>query len=66
LQQDRPVAPGNAFAWPLGHVHAYRNPTDRPRRILCIDSPRFMPEDEVPLAATPLLVPLAPLGNYLA
>jgi mannose-6-phosphate isomerase-like protein (cupin superfamily) len=66
LQQGRPVAPGNAFAWPLGHVHAYRNPTGRPRRILCLDSPRFMPEDEVPLAAVPPLVPLAPLVNYLA
>jgi len=66
LQQDRPVARGNAFAWPLGHVHAYRNPTGEPRRILCLDSPRFMPADEVPLAATPPLVPLAPLVNYLA
>ena len=66
LQQDRPVARGDAFAWPLGHVHAYRNPTDRARRILCIDSPRFMPEDEVPLASAPPLVPLAPLVNYLA
>ncbi len=66
LQQDRPVAPGNAFAWPLGHVHAYRNPTGQPRRILCLDSPRFMPEDEVPLASAPPLVPLAPLVNSLA
>jgi mannose-6-phosphate isomerase-like protein (cupin superfamily) len=60
------VARGSAFAWPLGHIHAYRNPTGRPRRILCVDSPRFMPEDEVPLAAAPRLVPLAPLVNYLA
>jgi mannose-6-phosphate isomerase-like protein (cupin superfamily) len=65
LQQGRPVARGSAFAWPLGHIHAYRNPTGRPRRILCVDSPRFMPEDEVPLAAAPRLVPLAPLVNYL-
>ena len=65
LQQGHPVAPGNAFAWPIGHVHAYRNPTGTPRRILCIDSPRFMPEDEVALVA-PRLVTLAPLVNYLA
>jgi hypothetical protein len=64
LQQGRPVARGTAFTWPLGHVHAYRNPTDKPRRILCIDSPRFIPEDEVRLTAA--LVPLAPLVNYLA
>jgi len=60
------VARGNAFAWPLGHVHAYRNPTGRPRRILCLDSPRFSPADEVPLTAPPPLVALAPLVNYLA
>jgi hypothetical protein len=65
LQQDRPVTRGNAFVWPLGHVHAYRNPTGQPRRILCLDSPRFMPTDEVPLAAAAPLVPLAPLVNYL-
>lgn len=66
LQQGRPVAPGLAFSWPLGHVHAYRNPTDRPLRVLCIDSPRFTPEDEVPLTDAPPLVPLDPIGNYFA
>jgi mannose-6-phosphate isomerase-like protein (cupin superfamily) len=66
LQQGEPVAPGTAFAWPLGHIHAYRNPTGRPLRILCVDSPRFMPEDEVPLTDVPRLVPIAPLVNYLA
>ena len=64
LQQGRPVARGAAFSWPLGYVHAYRNPTGQPRRILCVDSPRFIPEDEVPLMAP--LVPLAPSVNYLA
>ena len=66
LQQGEPVAPGTAFAWSLGHIHAYRNPTGRPLRILCVDSPRFMPEDEVPLTDVPRLVPIAPLVNYLA
>ena len=65
LQQDRPVARGNAYAWPLGYVHAYRNPTGTPRRILCIDSPRFMPSDEVALLSAPLLVPMKPVNNYL-
>lgn len=63
LQQGWPVARGNAYAWPLGHVHAYRNPTAQPRRILCVDSPRFMPEDERPLTAA-VLAPLAPLATY--
>jgi len=65
LQQGRPVARGNAFAWPLGHVHGYRNPTGRRRRILCLDIPRFMPADEVALEAAGPLVTLAPLVNYL-
>jgi hypothetical protein len=65
LQQGRPVARGNAYAWPLGYVHAYRNPTNEPRRILCIDNPRFMPADEVASTEVQSLVPLAPLTNYL-
>jgi hypothetical protein len=59
LQQGLPVARGSAFDWPQGHVHAYANPTARPRRILCIDSPRFTPADEVPLTPPPPLVPMA-------
>jgi len=64
LQQGRPVARGAAFAWPLGHVHAYRNPTSRPLRILCIDRPRFTRTDEVPLIPAPALAPLAPFAEY--
>jgi mannose-6-phosphate isomerase-like protein (cupin superfamily) len=64
LQQDRPVARGAAFAWPPGHVHAYRNPTLRSLRILCIDRPRFTRADEVPLIPAPPLAPLAPFAEY--
>ncbi|HSF95082.1 MAG TPA: hypothetical protein VLA52_08640 [Thermohalobaculum sp.] len=64
LLQNRPVARGTAFAWPLGHAHAYWNPTDRPLRILCIDSPRFDPSDERPLIPAPPLAPLAPVAEY--
>lgn len=66
LQQGLPVARGCAFDWPLGHVHAYANPTPQPRRILCIDSPRFTPADEVALTPPPPLAPLAPAAHYLA
>lgn len=66
LQQGQPVARGDAYAWPLGYVHAYRNPTGQPRRILCVDSPRFRPADEVPLADGQPLVLMPPLINYLA
>lgn len=64
LQQGNQVPRGSAFAWPLGQVHAYRNPTARPLRILCIDSPRFDPADERPLEPAPPLVPLAPFAKY--
>jgi len=66
LQQGSPVARGSAFDWPLGHVHAYANPTAQSRRILCIDSPRFSPADEVALTPPPPLVPLAPMAHYPA
>jgi mannose-6-phosphate isomerase-like protein (cupin superfamily) len=66
LQQGLPVARGSAFDWPLGHIHAYTNPTRQPRRILCIDSPRFCPMDEVALWPPPPLVPLAPMAHYPA
>ncbi len=63
--QDRPVSPGDAFAWSLGQVHCYRNPCDVPRRILCFDRPRFQPGDEVPIDPPPPLAPATPFGNYL-
>jgi mannose-6-phosphate isomerase-like protein (cupin superfamily) len=66
MQQGRPVMPGDAFEWPIGLVHEYRNPTGAPRRILCIDRPRFIPEDEVVVPGRPELVPVAPACNYLA
>lgn len=65
LQQNLPVRPGDAFTWPTGYVHAYRNPTKRPKRILCIDRPKFIPEDEVVVTGAPLLIPVKPEWNYL-
>jgi len=65
LLQGRPVAAGDAFAWPLGEVHSYRNPTGAPRRILCVDSPRFQQSDEMPIDPPPPLESAVPFGNYL-
>lgn len=65
LQQGLPVRPGDAFSWPAGYVHAYRNPTKRSKRILCIDRPKFIPEDEVVVTGAPLLIPVKPEWNYL-
>ena len=64
LQQNLRVRPGDAFAWPAGYVHEYRNPTALPKRVLCIDRPRFVPEDEVVVTGAPLLVPMRPSWNY--
>lgn len=66
LQQGRSVPPGAAFHWPKGFVHEYRNPTQHERRILCLDRPRFMPEDEVEATGAVELLPLAPAANYFA
>lgn len=65
LQQNLRVRPGDAFSWPAGYVHEYRNPTDSPKRILCVDRPKFIPEDEVPVRDAPLLIPTRPEWNYL-
>jgi quercetin dioxygenase-like cupin family protein len=65
LLQGRPVAAGDAFSWALGEVHTYHNPTDVPRRILCIDSPRFQQSDEMPIDPPPPLEPAVPFENYL-
>jgi hypothetical protein len=38
----------------------YTNPTDRHQAILCVDSPRFIPEDEIEVAGEPAEVPAEP------
>jgi dihydroneopterin aldolase len=53
LCQGKPVAPGTVFHWPLGAAHRYDNPTSRHQTILCVDSPRFMPEDEIEVDGEP-------------
>lgn len=47
LLQGRPVAPGSAFMWPREFAHRYDNPLEIEQTILCVDRPRFIPEDEV-------------------
>ena len=51
--QRRPVRAGTAFRWPKGAAHRYDNPTDRWQSILCVDSPPFIPEDEVVVDGEP-------------
>ncbi|MBX3272124.1 MAG: dihydroneopterin aldolase [Sandaracinaceae bacterium] len=59
--QGEPVAPGTVLAWPRGAAHRWDNPTDEWQSILCVDSPPFVPSDEIEVDAPPAAVrPQAP------
>ncbi|MEZ4252033.1 MAG: hypothetical protein R3B99_27785 [Polyangiales bacterium] len=69
LCQNEPVPPGTVHRWPRGAAHRYDNPTDRWQSILCVDLPRFMPEDEIEVEGEPADVPPEPpwgpiVGGY--
>lgn len=51
--QDRPVPACTIHRWPQGAPHRYHNPTGRTQSILCVDSPPFLPEDEIAVEGTP-------------
>ncbi len=53
LCQGAPCPAGTVHRWPYDTPHTYRNPTDRHQSILCVDSPRFMEEDEIVVAGEP-------------
>ncbi|MCF2858802.1 hypothetical protein L1286_15050 [Pseudoalteromonas sp. SMS1] len=44
---NKPVEIGNAFSWPKGVIHGYENRTDKMATVLCIDTPKFIPSDEI-------------------
>lgn len=61
LCQGRPTPAGTMFRWPKGAAHRYDNPSDQWQSILCVDSPPFLPEDEIEVEGTPAEVkPLPP------
>jgi dihydroneopterin aldolase len=63
LCQGQVCAPGTVHRWPRGAAHTYMNPSERHQTILCVDSPRFMPEDEIEVTGKPADVPAeAPWG----
>jgi len=53
LCQSRPAPAGSVFRWPHGAAHRYDNPSDRWQTILCVDVPRFLPDDEVEVDGEP-------------
>lgn len=56
LVNGREAPAGTVHRWPFRSPHQYDNPTDRWQSILCMDSPRFLPEDEVEVAGVPVVV----------
>ncbi|MFK7989895.1 MAG: dihydroneopterin aldolase [Sandaracinaceae bacterium] len=60
LCQGKPVTAGTEFRWPKEAPHRYDNPTDRVQSILCVDSPPFIPDDEIPVHGEPADVPPEP------
>ena len=60
LCQDRPCPPCTVHRWPRGAPHRYRNPTKRSQSVLCVDSPRFIEEDEIPVEGEPADVTAEP------
>ena len=60
LCQRRPVAVGAVHRWPREAAHCYDNPTSRHQTILCVDAPRFIEADEIPVSGEPWAVPAQP------
>jgi len=63
LCQNRPVAPGTIFRWPLDTPHRWDNPTDEWQSILCVDSPPFDPADEIEVEGEP--APVRPQAPFI-
>lgn len=58
--QGQPIARGTVLHWPHNLPHRYDNPSNIEQTILCIDSPPFMPSDEVVVdVPTAQLTPMA-------
>lgn len=53
LCQGKPAPLYGIYRWPANLPHVYENPTARAQTILCIDSPRFIPDDEIEVTDEP-------------
>ena len=51
--QGRPMQRGTVHRWPLDAPHTYANRSDHWQTILCVDSPPFLEEDEIPVEGEP-------------
>lgn len=70
LLNHQRTAPGEVYRWPHGFAHRYDNPTDRWQSILCVDSPPFVPSDEIEVEGEPAKVrpepPFLPMHQPVA
>lgn len=41
------IKPGSSYDWPKGTIHGYINQSAVTATVLCIDIPKFIPEDEI-------------------
>ncbi len=46
----RHARPGEVYRWPHDVPHRYDNPSESWQSILCVDCPRFIPDDEIEVA----------------
>lgn len=46
-ESPKSLTVGDTFNWPHGLVHGYRNTSNHWCRVLCIDTPPFIPKDEI-------------------
>jgi dihydroneopterin aldolase len=53
LLNGKRVSPGAVYRWPHDAPHTWINPTDRWQSILCVDSPPFVPDDEIEVDSEP-------------
>lgn len=53
LLNGKSMVPGTVHRWPHDVPHRYDNPTDRWQSILCVDSPPFLPDDEIEVHGEP-------------
>lgn len=60
LLSGAPVAAGTVHRWPHDAAHRYDNPTPRWQSILCVDTPPFLPDDEIEVSGEPAKVAAEP------
>jgi dihydroneopterin aldolase len=64
--QGEPVPQGTVRRWPRGAAHVWENASQQHQGILCVDAPRFDPDDEIVVAGEPADVPPEPPWGPMA